>query len=67
MLLFRSEDHVASWCNRWNLPQGETLTLEQLWGLARAWYEPDRRDPEWRRFTAQEARAIFEHIGRAHV
>jgi len=47
----------------WNQPRGGTLTLDQTWKLAQAWYGEDRRDPKWRRKTLQEATALFEEIG----
>ncbi|MFL5731845.1 MAG: hypothetical protein ACJ78Q_01490 [Chloroflexia bacterium] len=63
MLLFRSEEHIEEWCRLWNQPRGATLTLQQGWGLASAWYSSDRREPEWRRKTADEAEAIFAGLG----
>jgi site-specific DNA recombinase len=62
-VLFRSEEHIARWCDMWGRPRGGTLSLEQGWKLANAWYGDDRRDPSWRRRTPQEATAIFESIG----
>jgi hypothetical protein len=63
MLLFRSEEHVTRWLGQWGLPRGVCLPLEQLWRLARAWYGTDRRRPEWRRKTADEAEAVFAELG----
>ena len=63
MLLFISEEHVDRWCRDWNLARGGTLSLEQAWQLARAWYEPDRRDPDWRRPSVEEAEALLARIG----
>lgn len=63
MLLFRSEEHVERWRQTWGQPRGEVFTLRQLWGLAQAWYSPDRRDPAWRRKTMDEAHATFESLG----
>ena len=34
MLFFQSEDSVKSWCEARALPQGATISLEQLWQLA---------------------------------
>ncbi len=65
MLLFRSEEHIDNWCEMWSQPRGGTLTLEQTWQLAQAWYGQDRRDTDWRRKTLQEAMAIFGEIGMA--
>ena len=63
MLIFRSEEHVDKWCRDWNMPRGEILALEQCWQLANAWYSADRRDPEWRRKTVDEAEALFAQLG----
>ena len=62
MLLFRSEEHVRRWCRQWRLPPGEIFTLEQQWGLARAWYG-DRMAPDWRRKTPEEVEAVFSELG----
>ena len=63
MLLFRSEEHLDNWCRQWNQPHGATLTPEQGWSLAQAWYGPDRRDPTWRRYTPTEAQTLFASLG----
>jgi hypothetical protein len=63
MLLFWSEEHVEKWCRDWNLPCGEVLSLDQCWRLAKAWYGPDRREPEWRRKTVYETEAHFTELG----
>ncbi len=62
MLLFRSEEHVHSWCQNWGQPFGEAFSLEQQWGLAQAWYS-DRMRPDWRRKTPDEVKAIFGGLG----
>ena len=63
MLLFWSEEHVEKWCGDWNLPRGEVLSLDLCWRLAKAWYGPDRRAPEWRRRTVDETEALFTELG----
>ena len=63
MLLFSSEEHIDRWCEMWGQPRGGTLSLEQGWNLANAWYSKDRRDADWRRKTLEEATAFFETIG----
>ena len=63
MLLFRSEEHVGRWCKAWKLQRGALLTLDQVWQLAQALYGPDRRDPTWRRRTADEYEALFAELG----
>ena len=62
MLAFRSEGHVDRWCRARGIERGAVFTLEQAWGLARAWYA-DRLSPDWRRRSAEEAEAIFAELG----
>jgi hypothetical protein len=62
MLLFRSEEHVHRWAEGRGIPVGGTLTPEQGWRLADAWFH-DRLDLEWRRRTPQEAQTLFASIG----
>lgn len=63
MLVFRSEAHLNKWLHDWHLSRGEVLSLAQCWQLAQVWYGPDRRAPDWRRFTPAEAAAIFAEVG----
>jgi hypothetical protein len=63
MLLFRSEEHIERWRRNWRLERGAILTLEQVWGLAQAYYGPDRREPAWRRKTLDETEAVFAELG----
>jgi hypothetical protein len=62
MLAFRSEAHVERWCSARAVPKGAVFPVEHLWELARAWYA-ERMSPSWRRFTPDEAEAIFGRIG----
>jgi hypothetical protein len=64
MLLFRSEEHVGRWAERQGNSLGATLTPEQGWRLAKAWYD-DRLSPGWKRKTPEEAQAVFDSIGLA--
>jgi hypothetical protein len=61
MLLFRSEEHVDRWVGAGGR-RGATMSVEQQWRLAQAWYR-DRLTPGWRRRTPEEAQAVFEEIG----
>ena len=63
MLLFRSEEHVDRWCSSWGLPRGASLSLDQTWRLAHAWYSQDRRDPAWRRRTVEETESLLASLG----
>ena len=63
MLYFRSEEHVAHWCRQWKLKRGALLSLGQVWQLAQTWYDSDRSDPSWRRFTLDEAEGLLKSLG----
>ena len=63
MLLFRSEEHVDRWCAAWGATRGATLSPERAWRLARSWFARDRRSPEWRRHSPEEAEALFASLG----
>jgi hypothetical protein len=62
MLIFRSEEHIDSWCTFRELPRGGTMSPEQCWQLAHAWYG-DKLSPDWRRKTLDEAEALLASIG----
>ena len=62
MLLFRSEEHLENWLRERTLDRGATLSVQQQWELARAWYG-NRLDPGWRRRSADEAHAVFREVG----
>ena len=63
MLLFGSEEHVRRWCTQWGLARGATLSLEQAWRLAHAWFEADRGTPEWQRPQLERVEALFASLG----
>jgi hypothetical protein len=62
MLAFRSDAHVDRWRAQRCLPRGATLSLDQTWGLADAWYA-NRLAPDWRRRTPEEAQDVFAGLG----
>ncbi len=62
MLLFRSEEHLDRWCTFRGLPRGGTMSPEQCWQLALAWYA-DKLHPDWRRKSLEEAEAVLAGIG----
>ena len=62
MLLFRSGEHAGRWLEDGRQPRGETMTLEQQWRLAQAWFE-GRHLLEWRKRTPSEAEAVFGSVG----
>ena len=62
MLIFQSEAHITRWCRERGIERGGTMTPQQMWELASAWYSR-RLEPDWQRYTLDEARRIFETIG----
>jgi hypothetical protein len=62
MLLFRSEENVARWCETHNVPQRPIIDLEQLWYLADTWYG-NRLTVESRRPGPDEMVEIFARVG----
>ncbi|MGI8495983.1 MAG: hypothetical protein ACR2OG_00125 [Gemmatimonadaceae bacterium] len=62
MLLFRSEETVNRWCEERDVPRRPLVSLEQIWKLARAWYE-NRLTVESRRPAPDEMVRIFASIG----
>jgi hypothetical protein len=64
MNLFRSEEHLGRWLAQGGRAKGATLTLAQVWALARAWYG-DPRDPAWRPRTRDESQAVLDSVGLA--
>ena len=64
MLFFRSEERVYEWCERQGLPLRPLVRIDQLWGLAHAWYAT-RLQPDSRRPQPTEMREIFSRLGLA--
>ena len=62
MLFFRSEEQVRAWCAANSYPLRPLVRIDQLWGLARAWYST-RLQPDSRRPQPAEMREIFARIG----
>jgi hypothetical protein len=62
MLLFRSEEHVGRWRERYGPAASSTLSLDQIAQLAYAWYAR-KLTPGWRRHTAAEAETLFAELG----
>jgi hypothetical protein len=62
MLVLRSEDHLVRWLAQRDLERGATMSLEQCWAIAHAWYAGKLR-PDWRRHTPEEAGAVFAAAG----
>lgn len=64
MLFFRSEERVREWCAARGEPRGPLVRMDQLWGLAVAWYAT-RLAADSRRPGPAEMRPIFAELGLA--
>ena len=62
MLLFRSEETVEQWCAVRGIPLRPMINLEQLWHLAKTWYE-NRMTVDSRRPGPDDMVEIFARIG----
>jgi len=62
MLFFRSEERVREWCEARGWPVRPLVRMNQLWGLATAWYAT-RLQPDSRRPRPAEMRGIFAGLG----
>jgi hypothetical protein len=62
MLFFRSEELVRLWCDERGTVVRPLVRIDQLWGLATAWYST-RLQPSSRRPQLSEGRAIFRGLG----
>ena len=62
MLLFRSEETVAKWCQAQSIPMRPIINLAQLWYLAVTWYG-NRLAVDSRRPGPDEMVGIFARIG----
>ena len=59
MQLFRSEDDVDIWSERTGYPKGAVFRPEQLWVVAKRWWD-DRLTLEWQRKSVEARQAILE-------
>jgi hypothetical protein len=62
MLFFRSEEEVAAWRQARNVLTGETMTLAQLWELAKRWYG-NRLEASYHGRSLDKAQQIFRELG----
>ncbi len=62
MLLFENEGQVDAWSRRHGIARGDVRPIDTIWAFARVWYG-NHLNPEWTKWTTDEARAIFERFG----
>ncbi len=62
MQLFRSEEDVVDWSETTGIPIGAVFPPEQLWELAKRWYD-DRFDFDWKRRPVDARQALLHQAG----
>jgi hypothetical protein len=65
MLAFASSADVDGWSRRHAIPRGDVQPIARVARLARAWYA-DHLRPDWRKWTVEEARALFARFELTH-
>jgi hypothetical protein len=65
MLTFESPEAVEDWCARHHMAMGDVQPIATVADLAAVWYGR-HLDRDWRKWTVDEARAIFERFGLSH-
>ena len=65
MLLFRAEAEIDAWCRRHQIPKGDVQKVDKIWAFAQKWYG-HHLDPNWKKWTLEEAREIFESFELSH-
>lgn len=62
MLMFDTEAAIEAWCARHGTPRGDTQPVQRVYEFATVWYGR-HLDEDWRKWTTEEARAIFARFG----
>lgn len=62
ILVFDSAAAIDEWCEQHGIEKGAVVPIAQVWELAKRWYGC-HLDKDWQKWTAAEARAIFEEVG----
>jgi hypothetical protein len=62
MLMFGSEAAVDQWCVRHAIARGDVQPIQRVYEFAAVWYGR-HLDEDWRKWTVDEAAAIFARFG----
>jgi hypothetical protein len=65
MLVFENETQIDEWCKKHRIPLGDVQPINKVWEFAKVWYG-NHLNPEWKKWTIEEARKIFEIFGFTH-
>jgi hypothetical protein len=61
-LVFDSEAAVELWSARHAIPRGDVQPIQHAYDFAAVWYGR-HLDPDWHKWTTEEARSIFARFG----
>lgn len=62
MLLFRDEQQVDDWCQKYNIPKGDVQSASKVFEFAGEWYGNHLAE-DWVKWTSKEAKDIFDKYG----
>jgi hypothetical protein len=62
MLMFEDQTAIDAWSKRHALPRGDAQPVQTVYDFAREWYGR-HLDPEWQKWSSDEARNLFERFG----
>lgn len=65
MLLFRNKEEIRKWSSRHGIPVGDIQKVSKIWAFSKKWYG-NHLDPEWKKWTVEEAGQIFEEFELNH-
>ncbi len=65
MLVFKDQEEISLWCNQHRIHKGDVQPISKVWEFAQIWYGR-HRDPDWKKWTMQEAQEIFHQCGLNH-
>ena len=65
MLIFENETQVNDWTDKHNIPKGDVQPIEKIWNFSKKWYGK-HLDPEWKKWTIEEAKQIFMEFDLVH-
>lgn len=65
MLVFKNRAEVERWSIQHQIPVGDIQPISTIWEFSKKWYG-NHLDPNWRKWTVQEAKDIFQSFGLTH-
>lgn len=65
MLVFENENQIDTWSKKHKIPKGDFQPIEKVWQFSKKWYG-NHLNPNWEKWTVDEARQIFAEFGLEH-